>query len=130
MLGHGIPSLGSTSLLLSETYAKGIVSSPRFDNLIGFCIFCNAVTIGLQTDYLARNCTDNPPFAYQVLDRVFLAIFMTELLLRFYAERCKFFYKGSYLWNNFDFIIVAVQVLEEILLAFEKGGSDVDLSKF
>ena len=43
-----------------------------------------------------------------LLDRLFMAIFIVEMVMKIYAERREFWKSG---WNIFDFVIVAVSSL-------------------
>jgi voltage-gated sodium channel len=83
--------------------ARRLVDSPAFGNLIVAVILLNAVTIGIQTYAI-------PGWLHSTLeltDRVFLGVFVVELLLRLAAAgfRPQRFFRSG--WNIFDFVVVA-----------------------
>jgi hypothetical protein len=79
------------------------VTSDAFQNTIVAVIILNAITIGVQTYAI-------PGWLHTLLewaDRVFLGVFVVELVLRFAADGfrpTRFFRSG---WNLFDFLVVA-----------------------
>ena len=83
--------------------ARRLVESAAFKNTIVAVIIVNAITIGVQTYAI-------PGWLQSLLesaDRVFLGVFVVELVLRFAADGfrpARFFRSG---WNIFDFVVVA-----------------------
>lgn len=84
--------------------AARLVRSPAFERAILAVILANAVVLGLETyDGVRRSAGGT----LAVLNDVFLAVFVLELLLRLVAVRFdprRFFTDG---WNVFDFVVVA-----------------------
>ncbi|KPF79210.1 voltage-gated sodium channel [Brevundimonas sp. AAP58] len=81
------------------------VTSPRTERFILILIVINAITLGLETS----------PWAMQTfgailttLDRVVLAIFVIEIVLRLIVHRLAFFRDS---WSLFDFAIVAIALV-------------------
>jgi voltage-gated sodium channel len=86
-----------------QASARRLVGSAAFGNLIVAVIVLNAVTIGVQT-YPIPGWLNT---GIEWLDRVFLAVFVVELVLRLAADGFRpdrFFRSG---WNIFDFVVVA-----------------------
>jgi voltage-gated sodium channel len=83
---------------------RRIVGSQLFDTLIIAVILANAVVLGMQTypDLSARNGD-----TLDLLNEVFLGIFVVELLLRIgsYGRRPQDFFRSG--WNLFDFVVIA-----------------------
>jgi voltage-gated sodium channel len=83
--------------------ARRLVTSDAFQNTIVGVIILNAITIGVQTYPI-------PGWLHILIewaDRVFLGVFVVELVLRFAADGfrpTRFFRSG---WNIFDFLVVA-----------------------
>lgn len=83
--------------------ARRLVESDTFQNTIVAVILVNAITIGVQTYPI-------PIWLHALLesaDKVFLGVFVVELLLRLAADGfrlTRFFRNG---WNVFDFLVVA-----------------------
>lgn len=84
---------------------QNFVESKQFEKFIVAVITINALTIGLETF---------PQFDASVLnllamaDSAFLAIFVAELLIKFFVYRSKFFRDP---WRVFDFIVVAIALV-------------------
>lgn len=81
------------------------VESSVFQNAIIAIIVLNAITIGLETEPGVVAATGTLLFR---LDRIFLAIFVVELLAKLFVYRGKFWSNG---WNVFDFIIVGIALV-------------------
>ena len=82
---------------------RRIVGSQLFDTLIIAVILANAVVLGMQTyPDLVRRHGDT----LDLLNEVFLGIFVVELLLRMasYGRRPQEFFRNG--WNVFDFVVV------------------------
>ena len=86
-----------------QASARRLVESAPFQNMIVAVIIVNAITIGIQT----YDISENAQRVIEWVDRVFLAIFVVELLLRFAADgfRPQRFFRSG--WNVFDFVVVA-----------------------
>ncbi|MED5487381.1 MAG: ion transporter [Candidatus Thermoplasmatota archaeon] len=80
-----------------------VSESNRFQNFILLIISLNAVTIGLQTFDLG----DKNNQMLDMLDNLFLWIFVVELFIRIHAHRIRFFGQGD---NLFDFVIVVASL--------------------
>jgi voltage-gated sodium channel len=87
---------------------KRLVTSPAFDAVILVVIVANAVVLGLQTyPGLVERYGDE----LDLLNGVFLAVFVVELLLRIasYGRRPQDFFRNG--WNVFDFFVVSAAFL-------------------
>jgi len=93
---------------------KRIVDHARFDYGFGAVIILNALSIGVQADYVARTSQEDVPLAMQLCDTVFCVLFTLELILRFTAHGCSFFYMHGWPWNWFDCVLVGMQLFEEV----------------
>lgn len=82
-----------------------IVESPIFTGFILAVIIANAVVLGLQTYEEIENRHGD---ALNLLNDLFLGIFVIELALRIgaYGRRPQDFFRNG--WNVFDFVVVAV----------------------
>jgi voltage-gated sodium channel len=81
---------------------KSIVESNVFERFIIIVIVCNAITLGLET---FRDFNSEVLSLLAFIDRLFLGIFIGELLLKLIVYRGAFF-KDT--WRIFDFIIVGI----------------------
>ena len=91
---------------------KSIVKSKLFQRLIIITILLAGIVVGMQTykEFAIENA-----FILDTLDRLILAIFTIEAIIKILAEgnRPQNYYKNP--WNVFDFIIVAACLLEPII---------------
>ena len=81
---------------------KKLVEGKSFDWLIMSLILMDAVILGLMT---AAFITETLKADLFVLDRLFMAIFIAEMMMKIYAYGKKFFKSG---WNVFDFTVIAI----------------------
>lgn len=110
--------------------AAHVVLSQKFDWFVCGLIFLNAGSIGIQTDYIARNDTQEVPGWMTGLETVFGLLFVLELTIRLFVYRCQFFSMTGWMWNWFDCIVVGLQVFEEILslAGANKEGESLNFS--
>ncbi len=81
---------------------KKLVEGRSFDMFIMFIILADAVVLGLMANEFMSMYYGDMLF---LLDRMFMGIFIVEMLMKIYAEGRPFWKNG---WNVFDFSIVAV----------------------
>jgi len=94
----------SAPLSLRARVAR-LVDDPRFGNAIIALIVLNAITLGMQTsDALVARWGQ----ALHAIDRFALAVFVIELLLRFFAHRLAVLKDP---WGLFDTIIVGIALV-------------------
>lgn len=82
-----------------------LVESARFEKFVIIIILLNAITLGLETH---RGLAPNVHQFLQIIDNVFLAIFVAELFLKLFVYKNKYFYDA---WRVFDFIIIIIACL-------------------
>mmetsp|Transcript_27948 Transcript_27948/g.64503 ORF Transcript_27948/g.64503 Transcript_27948/m.64503 type:complete len:936 (-) Transcript_27948:33-2840(-) len=90
------------------------IRSQYFDSFTLGLIMLNAISIGWQTDYLARANTDKIPLVARYVEVIFCVLFTLELLLKMYVFRLQFF-RQDVRWNMFDTVVVLLQIVEEIM---------------
>ncbi|HSO81897.1 ion transporter [Thiocapsa sp.] len=81
------------------------IESTRIQRIIIALILINAVTLGLET---SSSMMASYGGILHLLDRVILAAFVAEILLKLFAQRLDFFRRG---WNLFDFIVIAIALV-------------------
>jgi len=87
------------------TSLQTILESAGVRKFITAVILFNAVILGLETSDMAMAKVG---LLIGFLDRICLAIFVVELVLKLLVYRLRFFRDG---WNIFDFVIVAVSLV-------------------
>jgi len=100
-----------------------------FDITIAFLIILNGLSIGVQTDCMARAVTEKVPFVLRVIEIFFCTAFTMELALRIMVEGRFFFIGVEWGWNLFDCGIVLLQVFEEIMGIIAALNSAADGSR-
>jgi len=81
------------------------IESARVQWFVVVLIVINAVTLGLETSKTVSSVAGDWLLAF---DGLILTVFVTEMALKLYAYRWRFFTSG---WNTFDFVIVAIALL-------------------
>jgi voltage-gated sodium channel len=81
------------------------IESTRIQRIIIGLILVNAVTLGLET---SASIMASYGGILHLLDRVILAAFVAEILLKLFAQRLDFFRRG---WNLFDFTVIAIALI-------------------
>lgn len=84
---------------------KQFVEKNSLQNFIIALIILNSITIGMETSSVIMKSFGN---VLLFIDKIILAIFAIEILLKLYAYGFSFFKSG---WNVFDFSIVAIALL-------------------
>ncbi|HSW55253.1 MAG TPA: ion transporter [Ignavibacteriaceae bacterium] len=90
---------------MSREKVKQFVEKTSVQNFIIALIIFNSITIGMETSSAIMNSFGN---VLLFIDKIILAIFVIEILLKLYAYGFGFFKSG---WNVFDFSIVAIALL-------------------
>lgn len=85
--------------------ARALVEQKGFQRLVIVLIVFNAITLGLET---SARLMDSYGSLLHALDRVTLAVFVAELLLRLYGFGWRFFRDP---WSIFDLLVVGVALV-------------------
>jgi hypothetical protein len=100
---------------------RRLVHSALFDQTMGMMLLLNALIIGVQVDWLARNKTTENPLAFHILDWLFCIVFVTELIVRVMSGPRSFTHGPEWKWNCFDTTVVLIQVTV-VLLDGQEGA--------
>lgn len=98
---------------------KEIMSSQRFDLIIGVVIIINSITIGWETQ---ASVSGGDTFFLEAMEHLYLVIYVLELLLRFYSSgilECL----GSG-WVLFDASLVGIGILSAWIMPSMVSGTD------
>lgn len=90
------------------------VRGSTFDYISVSLVLLNAISLGIQTDWQARNVTGDTTTGFRVVDGLFCVLFTTELLLKMWSYRCEFFQMPNLGWNAFDTVLVTSQLVDEM----------------
>lgn len=101
------------------------IQTTQADFFFGGWIVINAFTLALETDM--RNDEHEDDTAWVVIDSIFNTVFLFEVCLRIYAERRQW---AKDVWNIFDFILVAIGVLDTWILPITGMNSDMRFVTF
>lgn len=103
-----------------------LVQHPRFDALCALMILINSVLIGVVTDYLAGNATEEPWMV--TCGHLCSFFFLVELLLRIFVQGCKWFTNDERFWNYFDFLLVLTSIVDflmgQLAVSNESGSAE------
>lgn len=95
-----------------QTCCRAVLNSHYFDVLSAWLVVFNALWIGLSTDWVARNWSQNMPDWFHYGDWAFRISAIGELFIRMCGQGLHFFYEDHWRWNLFDTIVVATQVAD------------------
>ncbi|MCQ2496519.1 MAG: ion transporter [Lachnospiraceae bacterium] len=87
---------------------REFVDGRLFNNFILVVIIINAVLLGLQT---SKTVMENMGGVLEIVDEIFLGIFILEMILKIIAYGLSYFKDG---WNWFDMIIILLSVLSSL----------------
>jgi len=90
---------------MNREKVKQFVEKKSVQNFIIALIIFNSITIGMETSDAIIHSFGR---TLLLIDKIILAIFVIEILLKLYAYGFSFFKSG---WNIFDFSIVAIALL-------------------
>ncbi|CAK0824911.1 unnamed protein product [Prorocentrum cordatum] len=94
---------------------RRLVHSDFFDQTMGMVLLINALTIGLQVDWLARNKASHTPLVFLIFDWLFCIVFVAELSVRVLSGPRSFTHGPEWRWNFFDTTVVVIQVTVALL---------------
>lgn len=104
---------------------RNLVESDGFGYFITSLVLVNAVLIGIETDFAARNGGTGRLPCSHFMSTMFCYIFTTEVIVRLYVHGlAEFFCGNDWRWNIFDFLVVGLQWFEQAvdLLFMAFGG--------
>jgi voltage-gated sodium channel len=81
------------------------IESERVQRVIIALIIINAITLGLET---SPRLMEQAGGLLKLVDRLLLAVFVSEILAKLYAARGAFFRNP---WNVFDFLVVGIALI-------------------
>jgi len=109
-----VSKLGIVNRHASRIMSK-LLTSGTSDALVGLLLVVNAICIGVQADYSARN--EEEPMGFKVMETIFCIAFSLDLLLRMCVLGRRFFIPGE--WCNwFDLFVVSLQIVDQIMLTW------------
>jgi hypothetical protein len=123
LLGCSRISVHSPSLI------KGIVRSEYFDYFMGVFLMLNAISIGVQVNFMADHHDEIAPLGFRMISWSFCFIFTCELTLRLTAHGRNLYYMKGWQWNVFDTIVVCFQLVDEFVMLFLTGTDIAEVIK-
>jgi len=97
-----------------------MLEDQRFDTAVGVVIVINSFCMGLEVSFEIEHMDTS---VFQILERIFLSVYIVELGLRFFAHgwRCL---KSA--WVMFDFVLVLMGVISMAIInpLFNSMGND------
>lgn len=93
---------------------KAIVTSDYFDYAMCVFLLLNAISIGVQVNYMARHNADTVPDTLRWVEAYFTALFSFELVIRLFAHGRDFFSIDGWKWNIFDMVVVTFALIDEM----------------
>jgi len=110
---------------------RTIVDSDPFAYFVTSLVILNAILIGIETDYTARNAdlvgSDALPGGHSI-SQLFCWVFTMEVSCRVFAfGGVEFFFGSDWKWNWFDFLVVSLQWFEDLAKLLFGGTGGMNL---
>lgn len=100
---------------LRRRFAR-IVKSRSFDLFVSAMIMMNALSFGIEANYVAKNLSDQKPMMFGVVQTAFTVLYVFEMAARIIVYGKGFFTTPKWIvWNWLDLSLVALQVAEEFV---------------
>lgn len=99
--------------------------SEYFDYFMGIFLMLNAISIGVQVNYMADRTDQTAPATWRAVDLGFCIIFTIELLIRVAQYRGQYLRMKEWQWNLFDLLVVSFSVIDELTKLIFAEGSKV-----
>lgn len=94
------------------TTLMNVVMDNRFTYGVGGAIILNAMTMGVQADYMAHHWDEPVPVAFLWTDIAFCSVFVLELAMRASVYTKHFLTMIGWQWNVFDILMVGIQIFD------------------
>lgn len=114
-----------------QQLAKSMVGNWIFEGFFMAAILGHCTVIGIQIDLVASGEADYSVVrTLESIQHIFALVFAVEMMIRFAAEGCAYFYTSPNLaWNYLDFSLVTVSIVEvcsQFLVAGSSSGASFD----
>jgi len=94
---------------------RRLVQNPWFDCFIMAMILVHTLSIGAQINHLAATeRTDGGRF-WRSIDVFFCVFFASEVSIKLYVYRLRFFTMHACAWNIIDLVLAILQIVEEVM---------------
>lgn len=103
-----------------------LVSNLRFDYFISLFLVMNAISLGINVNYMATRKADETPRIFRVLGFSFCIVYTVELFLRIFVLRRKFLWSKTWRCHTFDVVVLVfawANEVEELLVHFTVQNS-------
>lgn len=98
------------------------VDSVPFHMVCGLAVVSNAVFVGVLAEFRMMDASRLPPrddpWWFPLVNRIYVGIFLLELLLRLAGKRLAFLLGEESKWNLFDVVLACTSILEEVFQCF------------
>jgi len=102
---------------------RKLVYATCFETTCSVLILTNAISIGVEAQYMSARPLQPTPQAFEVLSLSYTVLFALELLVRLLADIKGFYRSNQWLWNLVDVTIVTISVIELGMRTADVGGS-------
>jgi len=111
---------------LEEPKRSGILSnfiqSTGFEVMVTCVIFANCIYTILATNWEITHIGEPNPLELTIMDKSFLGFYLLELTLRLLVHRWFYFCNADMRWNLFDFSLVVLDLVSEVILLVDGAG--------
>eukprot|EP00927_Polykrikos_kofoidii_P083060 TRINITY_DN8418_c0_g1_i3.p1 TRINITY_DN8418_c0_g1~~TRINITY_DN8418_c0_g1_i3.p1 ORF type:complete len:664 (-),score=99.18 TRINITY_DN8418_c0_g1_i3:158-2149(-) len=108
------------------SFAHFLVHDAIFEFLTMCMVVMNAISIGVETDFMARTLSVEPPIIFELFDRFLCIFFLFELGMLLHIGDWQYFSERP--WTLYHFCVVLLQVTEKTIIIFQISGCEVLLT--
>mmetsp|Transcript_37441 Transcript_37441/g.66555 ORF Transcript_37441/g.66555 Transcript_37441/m.66555 type:complete len:738 (+) Transcript_37441:84-2297(+) len=105
---------------------KAFVSHTFFELTFAIIIVSNAIYLGIETDYMAKNRVreEQPPALIYAIQLFYTVVFTIELALRWIADGSNFLWSHrNWAWNWLDTLTVVASLVETTFTTIQRLGN-------
>lgn len=114
--------------LRNSAYAECVLSA-AVERFFFVAIMVNVISSVERANRLASTLHEDISSADVIIESVCIGVFTIELMLKMSVHRLYFFVNQDMWWNLFDFLIVVISLLEQLLLLVGTGGISITFAR-
>eukprot|EP00931_Biecheleriopsis_adriatica_P107165 TRINITY_DN81505_c0_g1_i1.p1 TRINITY_DN81505_c0_g1~~TRINITY_DN81505_c0_g1_i1.p1 ORF type:complete len:593 (-),score=101.03 TRINITY_DN81505_c0_g1_i1:31-1782(-) len=115
--------VGRRGLVRLQALCQEFVESASFEYASVAAVLLNIGWIGLHTDWVGRNWSNDTPWEFTIVDYIFAVVTVGELAVRIIANGQDFFVDSNWRWNWFDLTVGITQVLDVMITSMGNGSN-------
>lgn len=105
-----------------------VTRSKMFELSCAFVIIVNAIFTWYTTNYEIRHLDESSNDLIDGIERFFVTFYLVELGLKLVVHRQYFFCNSDMQWNIFDFSLIVLAIIDQVMTALSKSSGTTDMT--